>query len=200
MKEDHWLLDFAVGRDFGLGASKAQWTVGVRVADLRAKLTANGTFAAVAHITTVTTPFPANGSFTGQQKSSFFGVGPRLGVEGETPLGGNWALDWQAGVAGLFGQRKLDRTFAANATAATLGGTVVNFAAGGTQSSSSNAVVFNPDGQLGLSYWFNPNLKLTASYRVDAYFGALRTFDSAGNIVNADRIYQGPMLRLTSKF
>src|SRR5262249_19529068 len=40
IRDDHWLVDFAVGRDFGLGNSNAQWKIGLRVADLRARLTA----------------------------------------------------------------------------------------------------------------------------------------------------------------
>jgi hypothetical protein len=40
LREDHWLVDFGIGRDFGLGDSHAIWTLGVRVADLRAKLNA----------------------------------------------------------------------------------------------------------------------------------------------------------------
>jgi hypothetical protein len=35
LREDHWLIDFGIGRDFGLGNSHAEWTLGVRVADLR---------------------------------------------------------------------------------------------------------------------------------------------------------------------
>jgi hypothetical protein len=95
----------------------------------------------------------------------------------------------------LFGDRKLDQTYSAIPTVAFAPAPITN-----TVSSSSHAAVFNPDGQLGLSCWFNPNLKLTVSYRVDAYFNALRTFDTAGNIVNVDRIYHGPMLRFTSNY
>ncbi|MGB8631651.1 MAG: hypothetical protein WCD69_20095, partial [Xanthobacteraceae bacterium] len=60
------------------------------------------------------------------------------------------------------------------------------------------------------SYWINPNLKITASYRYDEYFKALKTFSASttnlgpnGVVVtspNIDRSYSGPMLRLTSKF
>ena len=28
IRDDHWLVDFAVGRDFGLGNSNAQWKIG----------------------------------------------------------------------------------------------------------------------------------------------------------------------------
>jgi hypothetical protein len=61
------------------------------------------------------------------------------------------------------------------------------------------------DAEAGLSYWFNPNLKITASYRFDGYFKALKTVNTlsgtgAGTFSNVDQIYQGPMVRLTSKF
>jgi hypothetical protein len=36
IRDDHWLVDFAVGRDLGLGDANAQWKLGLRVADLRA--------------------------------------------------------------------------------------------------------------------------------------------------------------------
>jgi hypothetical protein len=37
-------------------------------------------------------------------------------------------------------------------------------------------------------------------YRFDGYFRALKTLNSAGNVVDVDRFYNGPMVRLTSKF
>jgi hypothetical protein len=185
-----------VGREFGLGNSKAQWKAGVRVADLRANLSASGN---VAGTNTVCIFFvgcgpPAAfaGTFSAQQNSKFLGVGPRLGVEGETPLAGHWALDWQGGIAVLFGDRTLDQTL----IVANAGTPAVQT----TLSSSSAGAVFNTDGQLGLSYWFTPACKLTASYRVDAYFNALRTVDSAGNVHNVNRTDHGPMLRLTTAF
>ncbi|HXX52160.1 MAG TPA: Lpg1974 family pore-forming outer membrane protein [Xanthobacteraceae bacterium] len=119
------------------------------------------------------------------------GAGPRLGVVGETPLGGNWSFDWLAGAAALFGQRtiNLSATISENPSAITI-----------SQSNSDNATVFNVDAQVGLSYWFNPNLKMTASYRFDGYFNAIRTVNASGNLADVNRYYQGPMLRLTSKF
>jgi Legionella pneumophila major outer membrane protein precursor len=183
LREDHWLVDFAVGRDFGVGASNAQWQLGVHVAELRAKLTANGFFAGTVGGSATATPF------TLQEKSRFLAAGPRLGVVGSTPLGGAWSFDWLAGAAVLFGRREL------SVTAATPNpplSTTVNF--------NDNASVFNLDAQAGLSYWFTPATKITASYRFDGYFNALRTFNSAGNVVNVNRFYNGPMVRLTTTF
>jgi hypothetical protein len=183
LREDHWLVDFAVGRDFGVGNANAQWKFGVRVADLRAKLSANGSFAGTVGGSATATPF------TLVEKSSFLGAGPRLGVEGSTPLGGPWSFDWMAGAAALFGHREL------KVTTFTPTPPITNSA-----DFSNSGTVFNLDAQAGLSYWFSPTMKITASYRFDGYFKALRTFNSAGNAVDVDRYYNGPMLRLTSKF
>jgi hypothetical protein len=186
IKDDHWLVDFNVGRDFGLG-NNAQWTLGVRVADLRSTLNLNGKFAVAAAGVSTTA-----GVFNAQAKSTFLGAGPRLGVVGETPLGGGWSFDWLAGAAVLFGERQVQRT-AADTTATGSVGSI-------TSTNSDNAAVFNLDAQAGISYWVNPNVKITASYRFDGYFNAIREFDASGNLVDANRYYQGPMLRLTSKF
>ncbi len=70
LREDHWLVDFNVGRDFGLGnGSNAQWTLGVRVADLRSELNINGNFALHATARGGTT---TAGAANAQQKSTFW--------------------------------------------------------------------------------------------------------------------------------
>lgn len=189
IKDDHWLVDFNVGRDFGLGnGNNAQWTLGVRVADLRSTLNLNGNFAVLIPALSTAT----HGVFNAQAKSTFLGAGPRSGVVGETPLGGGWSFDWLAGAAVLFGERQVQRT----ATATTATGSVASI----NLNNSDNAAVFNLDAQAGLSYWINPNVKITASYRFDGYFNAIKEFDANGNLVDVNRFYQGPMLRLTSKF
>ena len=86
------------------------------------------------------------------------------------PLGGAWSIDWLAGAAVLVGGREL------KVTASTPNPPLSN-----TTNFSDNAAILNVDAQAGLSYWVNPNLKVTASYRFDGYFRALRTFNSAGN-------------------
>ncbi|HTE77018.1 MAG TPA: Lpg1974 family pore-forming outer membrane protein [Xanthobacteraceae bacterium] len=192
LREDHWLVDFGIGRDFGLGNSHAMWTLGVRVADLRAKLTANGSFHATTFTPTVggvgTTKTVFTGAFSALEKSTFVGAGPRFGVQGDIPLGGQWSIDWLAGAAVLFGERSLQLT-------ATAGGITA------AANSSDSPAVFNVDAQAGLSYWFSPTMKIGASYRFDGYFKALKTLNTAtGGTTNIDRFYNGPMLRLTSTF
>ena len=174
----------------------------MRVADLRSKLNTN---ALTAGATTSGSPVE-HGVVTAQQRSTFVGAGPRFGVQGDTPLGGSWSFDWLAGVAVLFGER----TGQVNST------TVTTLVAGGTNTtsvvanSSDSAAVFNADAEAGLSYWVNPNLKITAGYRYDEYFKALKTFSvtttslSPSGVVitssNIDRSFSGPTSRLTSKF
>src|SRR5215471_14093944 len=81
IRDDHWLVDFAVGRDFGLGNSNAQWKIGLRVADLRARLTATGT---------VATTGATVGPFNTQQNATAVLVGERHTSQTTfpTPIGG----------------------------------------------------------------------------------------------------------------
>lgn len=60
------------------------------------------------------------------------------------------------------------------------------------------AAVFNTDLRVGVSYWINPNVKISASYRLDAYFNAFNaTFDP--NIKDTiSRYIHGPRLRVTA--
>ena len=193
-KEHHWLVDFAVGRDFALGSGNVQAKLGVRVADLHSKASSNGFFnGALSGTATL-----VSGPVAFEQRSKFLGVGPRLGIDGTAPLGGAWTFDYLAGVAVLFGRRSLDITSTTNLL--TSGGPGVFLAGTRASSSSSTGAVFNLDAQAGLSYWFNQNFKLTASYRFDGYWNALRTIDINGNISNKDRFFHGPMLRATLKY
>jgi len=177
-KESHLVADFAVGRDIGIGVGTAQAKLGVRVADLHAKTNFTGS------------AFSYSGSayaVVADFRSRFFGVGPRGSIEGSAPLGGAWALDYMAGVAALYGNRSVD----------------VSLTAGGITGSatfSDYGTVFNADAMAGLSYRFSQSMKLTAGYRFDGYWNALKTFDTNFNLVNVDRFYHGPFVRATVQF
>jgi hypothetical protein len=65
------------------------------------------------------------------------------------------------------------------------------------------------DAQAGISYWISPTVKVTAGYRFDEYFKALKTltasnaFTTAGPTItatNLDRSFSGPTVRVTAKF
>jgi hypothetical protein len=198
-RETHWLLDFAAGREVGLGGlGPTQLKAGLRIADISDKVSGGANFVApsafcsfFAHSFGSCAPVgfigAAPGAFSFEENSKFFGVGPRVGLDGTVPLGGHFAIEYLGGVAELFGRRSLN--LATGGSAATFGILPLSV--------SGNAAVFNLDAQAGITYFFTPDLKITASYRFDGYWDALKTINTAGTIVNADRFFYGPMLRLT---
>ncbi len=138
-----------------------------------------------------------NGAFSFQSRSRFLGVGPRLGIDGSNPLGGSWAFEYIGGVAVLFGQRKITASQALSATDSF--GT--DFVAGQPTAidKSEFAAVFNLDAEPGISYSFTPAFKVTASFRFDGYWSALKVIEADGTIGNQNRFFYGPMLRATWK-
>lgn len=62
------------------------------------------------------------------------------------------------------------------------------------------AAVFNTDLQLGVSYWFNPNVRISASYRLDAYFNAFNATLDPNTRDTISRYIHGPRLRVTAQF
>jgi hypothetical protein len=185
--EFNWNADFMVGRDIGLGGGQSQFKFGVRIAEIRGKTTG-----AAAWVQTTTTPNVAHAA-SYQQTNRFLGAGPRMAIEGSAPIGGAWFVDYMGGIAALYGARDLNQTITNTGTTC-LAGCPVNFA------SSSDGFVFNADGMLGLGYAFSPNVKLSANYRFDAYFDALRVVNTSNGVSNVNRIYHGPNLRLTVQY
>ena len=201
--ESHMVADFMIGRDIGLGGilGMSQVKVGVRVADLEARLHIDAQVFASCNNSGSSCGLGNNSSASAavslDERSRFIGVGPRAAIEGTVPLGGPWAVDYMGGIAVLFGDRKLD----ANISGVN---SFPEFAHQGlfsfhTQISDSKGV-FNADVSLALAYWFTPRAKLSAGFRFDGYWQALKTFDVTGNITNVDRFYYGPFVRLTGQF
>jgi hypothetical protein len=200
IKQHHWLVDFAAGRDFQLGSGQVQAKLGIRVADIYSKITGSGTVSG-SDTTPPAVGSPITGVFSFTSRSRFLGIGPRVGIEGAIPLSGAWSLDYLGGMAVLFGKRSYDSssviTLTLNPGSPGGGGSGTLTTA---TSISDTGAIFNLDGQAGVSYWFNPNFKMTASYRFDGYWNALKTVNTAGTIVNENVFYYGPMLRATMKF
>ncbi|MGA8616548.1 MAG: Lpg1974 family pore-forming outer membrane protein [Xanthobacteraceae bacterium] len=174
--------------------------LGVRVAEITSTASAAGTLQGCVETTTNTFPFctHATGNFSFQSRSQFLGVGPRLGVDGSQPLGGNWAFEYLGGVAVLFGNRSLNASQSLFVTTATP--FVPTQSSVTALSVSSTVGIFNLDAQAGISYWLTNNFKLTASYRFDGYWGALTILEPDGAPGQQDRFYYGPMLRGTVTF
>jgi len=170
----------------------------LRVADIWGQTngSANWAFA-------VKTPPPRTGAYTltdnYQQTNKWIGAGPRLAIDGIVPLQGAWSIDYNGGVAALFGHGSVTQTVGTVTTSTAVPPVVPVCLAGCpvAATSSSNNTVFNADAQVGLAYAFSPSAKLSLNYRVDGYWNALRGFNSAGTAVNLDRVYSGPTLKLT---
>lgn len=190
-KENNWEADFMVGRDLEIG-SPAQLKFGLRVADIWGQTTGVAAWAFK-----VGSPVPLAFSQTSnyQQTNKWVGAGPRAAIEGSIPLQGAWSIDYNGGVAALFGHNSVNQVVGVVTTgpgvSTCLSGCPIN------ASSSSNQVVFNADGQAGIAYAFSPNAKLSLNYWVDGYWKVLRSFNASSAATNVDRTYNGPTLKLT---
>lgn len=191
-KEAHWLADFMVGRDMNIGLGNTQAKLGIRVASITGKTTGSASWNVP--VTTITPTITAVQNLSYVHESKFLGVGPRAALEGSVPLGGAWSFDYNVGVAALFGDRKFTQT--STYSGANVNPCISGCPAAGTTNNNSGGTVFNLDAQPGISYAISRNAKLTASYRFDGYWNAMRVADVAGNFSNANRFYQGAFLRL----
>ena len=201
--ELHWVADFMVGRDLGLGQGQTVAKFGVRVAEIRGTTKGTAQWNNVAVTTGVSCSTAP--SYCGSevryytQRSQFIGAGPRLEIDGTIPLGNAWSFQYMAGVAGLYGRRKLTQdvtithptvpTFTSPAVLQT-GGPIYG-------RSSSHDFILNVDAMLGLAVPINPNATFLISYRFDGYWNALRGYDENGNLTSLDRFFHGPMIRFT---
>jgi hypothetical protein len=186
--ESHLVGDLMIGHDLSLwGQGQVQF--GLRVADLTAHLT-GGENASCASGSSTGGCTIGTAALSADERSTFVGAGPRAAIEGQVPLGGSWAVEYMGGVAALFGGRSLTSTGSLTAAAPFS----VNI------SSSATAAALNADATAAIAYWFSPSTKLSAGFRFDGYWNALKTIDANGNIANLDRFYYGPFLRLTQRF
>ncbi len=212
-RQDRWQADIALGYDaFGSPSNMMQFKGGLRIAELVGRTTLADRsqsyirLGAPIDIFNIGVPIQNIDTSTTSilnQRSSFFGAGPRVGVEGFVPLGDGWAFDYLGDAAILFGSQKLTST---STVKTTISPAIVGLFGGGGANTAATvrdqrfAAVFNADLQVGVSYWINPNVKISASYRLDAYFNAFNaTFDP--NIKDTiSRYIHGPRLRVTAQF
>jgi hypothetical protein len=210
-KERHWLADIAIGREvLGSGAAAMQVKAGLRVVEFEQTRSSVDTLNILTNFglpleiedgifITSTAHHRVGRNVT---RSRFLGAGPRIGVEGSVPLAGGWAFDYLADAAVLFGSQRVTSD---TSSVLTTSPAVMALVFGGTNSSTSVsdqrfATVFNADMQVGVSYWMTQNVKLSASYRLDAYFNVLN--HSLAPTVNqsSDRYIHGPRLGVSATF
>ena len=216
-KETHWVADLAVGRDvLGSGPAAMQLKFGLRLAELQASVnstdTQNGFFNFTQPVEILGPGGPTAASFssstlnTVEQTSRFFGAGPRIGVDGSVPFAGQWTFDYTGDAAVLFGTQRFSQT--ATTTFTSNPNILVLLGGGGAAVSVANtderyATVFNADLQAGVSYWVAPNVKVSASYRVDAFFNVitgLSAINDPTKLQKVDRYYHGPRVGVTAQF
>jgi len=130
----------------------------------------------------VAEPLATNGFTPSFDPRRYLGTGPRVGLEGNNPLQSSWIVEWQVGAAMLSGDRALD-------TSGVINSPLPNFANSGS--------VFNVDGLLGLSYWFDTASKLTLGYRADYFKGSSAVNITGTAADNSDRVNHGPMVRFS---
>jgi len=190
------ILDFAAGKDVGLGLfghrTDSVISFGARYARLHTEtaLKANVLPYAVIHLI----PNPVfhgkyafdmthyNSASTLNRQSAFQGIGPSLSWSNSTPLAGNLedgelAFDWGANAALLFGRQKTHVQHKSTANYFAGGGQpnyiLTRSVPGGNHRTNSRRItVPNAGGFAGISYRFS-DAKLSLGYRVDYFFGAL---------------------------
>jgi hypothetical protein len=211
-KETHWLADIAVGRDVaGNGANALQVKGGLRIAELVATTSttdkSNQFFnfpptALFGGAGPVISSIGLNRSVVTNQRNAFLGAGPRVGIEGSVPFAGKWSLDYLGDAAILFGTQKSlnSQTTTASITPAFLNGL---FGGGGVVNSSLTerfGTVFNGDIQVGISYWVTENVKVSGSYRLDAFINVQNQDATAVTNLMPDRYTHGPRVAVTGQF
>lgn len=186
-KESHTILDFAVGRDVGLGLfGNSVASVGVRYA----QFSRNSTVSLSSKPDYITKGFIStfgkyafghgfhNYQGSARAERNFRGIGPSLSFNGSSPLSGNEdgsvAFDWGVNVAMLFGRQRTNvehQTYGRYVKAAK-GRPIVTYTNANSRVSTRSVTVPNLGGFAGLSMRY-PNAKLSFGYRADVFFGAM---------------------------
>ena len=183
----HRIVDFAVGRDVGLGRTATgdpilKWEAGLRYVKLKdhGEFTDTGTFNGLPTL---------NFSFRGERE--FTGLGPRLGATFSVPLGFRFMVDGAAGATALLGRASENHVFIDH-------GLVTR-----TEAFSTNQAAAGLDASLALSFLLTPKAKLSAGYRFEGYFNVFP--DGAFNAPppsppDKNMLLHGPFLRATVTF
>jgi hypothetical protein len=207
-KENHWLADLAVGRDvIGRGRDVMQLKGGLRIAEF---VTRSDTSSSTNIFYNSPVPFNFGGGLVNSisislndvtsTRTSFLGAGPMIGVQGSVPLTGNWSFDYLGDAAILLGTQRSTSTVTATAA---ISPAFVLAGAGGsitTTTAERFSSVFSGDIQAGISYWVHPNVKIGASYRLDALINIQNQSDPAVANITPNRYTHGPRLIVTGQF
>ncbi|MGE0660177.1 MAG: Lpg1974 family pore-forming outer membrane protein, partial [Reyranellaceae bacterium] len=195
VKLDYYVADFEAGYNWQMGKSSIRLFGGVRFADFSQRATSETTAVSFSGGGTSTT------LYRGKRKTTYWGVGPRIGVNGQFALG-NGGFHLFGGVAGalLFGKHK------EKATARSI--TTISTSTFSSKRKSKSKMVPNAEGELGLGYQFGAGtgtaVALQAGYRAEGFWGAgtkSAAYTGSGFTKSrSDYIFHGPFVRLTATF
>lgn len=194
-RTSHTLIDFQVGRDFGIGMfgehGSSVLSIGARYAK----------FSDTTHVAFYSSKYNpvehTTGTFSGVGRIHrvFTGIGPRLSWAASLPLGdqtnGGFTVDWGVDVAALFGRSNASSTFST----------------GDHGSQHHHPIVKNFDARLGMSYHFDGGAHVSFGYMFEKFGnvvdgGAPEAPDGNGfyDYGKTDRISYGPYVKLGYDF
>jgi len=216
--QSHMLVDFAVGKDVGLGTQSQHNTsffnLGVRFAQFSSKTTVKHSALPDPYITMV--PTGALGKYKRvahhhsyfanlNSEHSFRGVGPSLTWDGSVAIAGDFdestiGFDWGVNGALLFGRQKVSGGF--QTTSRYFNGYRGDLPPPPTVTTrnktpldrSRSRIVPNLGGFAGVSFSY-PSAKVSFGYRADFFFGAMD-----GGIATRkteDRSFHGPFAKVS---
>ena len=215
-KEYHWLADIAVGYEivfagpataYASAPASLQIKGGIRTEEFVGRLSTNNTLNVNVVIPPPAIPvignnFSITNATATDTRNTFLGAGPLIGIEGSIPFFGNWTFDYVGDAAILFGTQQ-STTTTTNTLTASPAILALLFGGGGginTATAERFGYVMSTDVQAGFGYWVTPNVKLAASYRLDAIINVQNQRNAAVANLTPDRYTHGPRLTITGRF
>jgi outer membrane receptor protein involved in Fe transport len=212
--EQHTMLDFMLGKDFGLGSLNGELSAGVRIAQFHSQ--ASLTLGADPHynfVVNASQKYHEIWEFASQETRTFRGIGPEVAWDGKQALWGSagdgeLTLDWGVNMGVLFGRQsailhhavKHCRVDGFGSLAVCEGGDIF----GSTDpripeppddvNRSRTVTVPNLGGYIGASMRYH-NSKVSFGYRADTFFDAIDGGQETHESTN--RGFYGPYLNVT---
>jgi len=190
---DYQTVDFEAGYNFAMGpGTTLRLFGGLRFANFNQKATGEGAS---------TNTLAYDYTFDAKRKTKYWGIGPRIGANGQVGLGGGFHMFGGVSGALLFGKFNDKHNFETN----NLAGTFPRFYSYNDKKKSK--MVPNVAGEIGLGYQFGAGtgstVSIQAGYGGEAFFGA----GSKGYVQayikdsdSTDYVMHGPFVRLTATF
>lgn len=188
-----YTLDFDFGRNFNAGIFQLRAFAGLRSLyehdhlDTAFQTSGTDKTGFETNTTTIT-----NG--LSQGRSSFYGVGPRVGLDFFT--GSTFGVVGSISGALLGGIRQSNYFTGQNVIVN--GGTPAFSTSGLTQ--NENSWVGNISGSLGGAWQFSPTGQLVIGYKLDQWYNVRETFNFAGLTRKEDILIQTPFIRVVLRF